>query len=326
MKTLIGLILCAGGAVMVLGCVGANRAPESDLYKDAEARRVCHASYDRTMTLMRADWQEEWVETPWGSTHVIVAGPADAPPLFLLPGLYADATMWYPNIGPLAREYRVHALDVMLYGGKSRPNGQPVATPEAMADWFGAVIRHYGFTQVPVAGLSYGSWTALTIAQVNPDLVSALLLLDPSESFMPMDGGIAWKGFWSFMFFPNRQKYAEFFTWLGGGYTDPDMEVWFAHLLDVIEFGTAAMERMPRKLYEPADLALVRMPTLVMAGGKPILYKDPTAFAAAASRALPQAKVVIVPDAGHGLNMEKPALVNGAMLDFLRNLPIRTEP
>lgn len=66
------------------------------------------------------------------------------------------------------------------------------------------------------------------------------------------------------------------------------------------------------------------MPVLILAGGKPILYKDPQEFAAAAQAALPQAEVDVVEGAGHGLNMEKPDLVNGKLLEFLADVRARS--
>jgi len=120
------------------------------------------------------------------------------------------------------------------------------------------------------------------------------------------------------MFFPNREKYRKFFDWLGGGYSDEKMDIWFEHMLDVIEFGSTKMTDVPmHRIYKPEELTMIKMPVLVMAGGKPILYKDPQAFKASAIKALPHAKVVIVEEAGHGLNMEKPDIVNEEMIDFL---------
>lgn len=289
------------------------------LYKTEEGRRTAFASYDRSMLLWTVPYSDDWVDTEYGRTHIVVSGPEDGAPLFLIPGLFGDATMWYPNAGPLSERYRVFSLDLTTYGGKSEPSGKTVASVDDYAEWFEEVLRHYGYGSAAVAGLSYGSWLSLSLARVRPDLIAAAILLDPSESFIPMDGGIAWKGLWSFFILPSRSKYVKFFDWIGGGYTDPEMDVWFEHLLDVVEFGTAKVNSVPqqRDLMKPGDFASVTMPVLIMGSGKPIVYKDPEAFAAAARVALPHAEVEIVPDAGHGLNMEKPDDVNRRTLEFL---------
>ena len=288
------------------------------LYKSAEAKAVAFASYDRAMGLWPVGYEEDWVETEYGTTHIIVSGPEGAQPVFLIPGLFADATMWYPNVGALAERYRVYSLDLTVFGGKSEPSAKPVAGVNDYVAWFRALMDHYGHSEVSVAGLSYGGWLSLALAREIPESIAAVIMLDPSETFVKMDGGIAWKGFWSFAVFPNRAKYAKFFDWLGGSYSDPQMDIWFEHMLDVIEYGSVGMFDVPQhRIYRSEELTMVTMPVLVMAGGKPILYKDPEEFAAAAASALPHAEIVIVPGTGHSLNAEKADQVNATMTRFL---------
>jgi pimeloyl-ACP methyl ester carboxylesterase len=288
------------------------------LYKSSEAKAVAFKSYDEAIRLWPVPYHEDWITTTYGTTHIIVSGPEGAKPLFLMPGLFSDATMWYANVGALAEHYRVYALDLLTFAGKSAPSERRI---EAVADyvaWFEEVMQHYGHHQAAVAGLSYGSWLSLALAREIPSRIAAVVMLDPSETFSKMDGGIAWKGFWTFAFFPSRKKYTDFFDWLGGGYSDPQMEIWFEHLLDVIEYSAVGMFGVPQhRVYPREELSMVKMPVLIMAGGKPIVYKDPRAFAAAAAQALPHAEIDIVPGTGHSLNVEKADVVNARMVQFL---------
>jgi pimeloyl-ACP methyl ester carboxylesterase len=313
-------VTALGGIIVLAGCSSAGKGLTlPSLYKTETGKKTAYDSYDKAMRLWPVSFTDDWVDTEYGKTHVVVAGPEGGKPLFLLPGLFADATMWYANAGELSRFYRVYALDMINYGGKSEPSGKPVVGIGDYRSWFATIMAHYGHEKVAVAGLSYGSWLALALAREQPAAIAAAVLIDPSETFIPMDGGIAWKGFWSFAVFPNRSKYASFFNWMGGGYSDPSMEIWFDHMLNVIEFGSARMDKLPQhRVYEREELSAVTMPVLVLSGGKPIVYKDPAKFAAAAAAALPRAEVVIVPNTGHGLNMEKPDSVNERMLAFLK--------
>ncbi|WP_345975781.1 alpha/beta hydrolase [Sulfurimonas sp. HSL3-7] len=288
------------------------------LYKNQAAKEAAYASYDRVMTLWPVPYEEIWVETEYGKTHVVISGAEGKKPLYLLPGLFADATMWYANAGELAKHCRIYCLDHITYGGKSEPSGKKVAQVEDYAAWFEQIMRHLGHRQTAVAGLSYGGWLALALAREMPKRIAAVIMLDPSESFIKMDGGIVWKGFWNFVFFPNRRKYRRFFDWMGGGFRTPASDIWLEHMVDVIEHGSVGMFDIPQhRIFRRNELETVRMPLLIMAGGKPILYKDPSAFAAAAAEALPHAKIEIVPQTGHGLHMEKAGLVNRKMVDFL---------
>jgi pimeloyl-ACP methyl ester carboxylesterase len=307
------------GGLMLFNCSSRKLAttPE-DLYKSQEAKRVAFKSYDRIMEFWPVDYDEVWVETDYGVSHVIVSGPEGAKPVFLFPGLFADATMWFANVGPLATQYRVYCLDQITYGGKSKPAGKMVVNIDDYIVWFNQHMEKFGYDQVAVGGLSYGGWLSLALARQSPSSISAVIMLDPSESFAKMDGGIAWRGFRDFMWFPNRDKYRRFFDWMGGTYSTPKSDLWLEHLLDVIEYGSVGMFDVPQhRVYSRAELKNVSMPVLIMAGGKPIVYKDPEVFAEAAAKALPHAQIEIVPETGHSLNVEKADTVNTIIVDFL---------
>lgn len=90
-------------------------------------------------------------------------------------------------------------------------------------------------------------------------------------------------------------------------------------MLDVIEYGSVGMFDIPQHhIYTNADLKDVTMPILILAGGKPIVYKDPEAFKAAAQAALSHAEIEIVEGTGHSLHVEKAPYVNTRIMEFLR--------
>jgi len=110
------------------------------LYKDEAGKETAYESYDRAMMLWPVPYEEVWVETAYGRSHVVISGEAGKKPLYLLPGLFADATMWYANIGELSRHCRVYCLDYINCGGKSEPSGKKVAKVEDYAVWFGQIM------------------------------------------------------------------------------------------------------------------------------------------------------------------------------------------
>lgn len=306
--------------ITLIGCLSTEetRMTDNGLYKNQNAREICHASYDRAMDLYSAEYSEERVATDYGNTHIVISGPEDGEPLFLLPGLFADASMWYANAGELSKKHRVFAVDLPVYAGKSNPGPQLITSEIDYARWYNAILEHYGYGKAAVAGLSYGAWVALALARQTADSVSAAIMLDPSTSFSKMRTSMIWKGFWNFAFFPSREKYRNFFTWMGGGYSDPRMDIWFEHMLNVIEYGSVGMMDVPQhRVYTPDELSMVSMPVLILAGSKPIIYKNVQAMLDAALLALPHARTGIIEDAGHSLNMEKSVEVNDQILEFL---------
>ena len=292
-------------------------APAS-LYKSAEGKEIAYKSYDRSMDLWDVKYTEEYVETDYGKSHIIISGEDNKQALIILPGLFGDASMWFPNVGELSKHYKVYTLDMINYGGKSQPEGKAISEFSDYKIWFNQILSHYNLDSVSIMGISYSSWLGLSLARETPNRITSIIMLDPSETFMPMNGGIAWKGFKYFMFFPNRTKYAKFLDWLGGGYSNEQMHIWTEHMLDVIEYGSTKMFDVPQhRIYEPQELTMVKIPVLIMAGGKPILYDDPEVFKTNAKKALPHAEIIVVPEAGHGLNMEKPDIVNHKIIEFL---------
>jgi len=293
-------------------------APAS-LYKNEQAKQRAHESYDRAMKLWDTDYGEDWVGTAYGLTHIVTAGPPDAKPLFLMPGLFADATMWYANAGALADEYRVYAVDLPVFGGKSVPGETSIGNIQDYAGWFSELAEHYSIETTALAGLSYGSWLSLALARELPEHIAAVIMLDPSETFTKMRAAMAWKGFRYFVFFPNRQKHRAFFNWMGGGFSDPAADIWLEHMLDVIECGRVGMMDVPQhRVYRREELKMVTMPVLILAGGKPIIYRSPEKLKKAASYALPHAEIEIIPDTGHSVNVEQPHAVNKRILGFLK--------
>lgn len=322
MKSINNITLCLAAILTLTASCSPNKklAVPAPLYKTDEGKEIAYKSYDQSMELWDVNYSEEFVDTDYGKSHVIISGENNEQALIILPGLFGDATMWFPNVGELSKHYKVYTLDMINYGGKSHPSGKSINDFNDYKIWFHQIMDHYKLDSVALMGVSYSSWLTLSLARETPDAINAVVMLDPSETFMPMNGGIAWKGFKYFMFFPNRTKYAKFLDWLGGGYSNEQMDIWTEHMLDVIEFGSTKMFDVPQhRIYNPEELTMIDMPVLIMAGGKPILYDDPEEFKKNALNSIPHAKVVIVPDAGHGLNMEKPDYVNSQIIEFIES-------
>jgi pimeloyl-ACP methyl ester carboxylesterase len=145
MKTSIAYAGILGGVLMAASCTPApdGRAPLT-LYKNEEGRNAAYRSYEAAMAQWPVAFKDDWVDTGYGRTHIVVSGREDGLPVFLIPGLFGDATMWFTNVGPLSERYRVYALDMINYAGKSEPAGKPVSTVEDYAAWFAQIMGHYG--------------------------------------------------------------------------------------------------------------------------------------------------------------------------------------
>ena len=122
-------------------------------FKTREGEASYLAAYDAALKLWPVPCDERDIPTRFGTTHVLVSGPKDAPPLVLLHGYMATSAMWSVNIADFSRDYRVYAVDVMGQPGKSVPD-EPVRNAADYAVWLTATLD----------GLAPSLWSACRTA------------------------------------------------------------------------------------------------------------------------------------------------------------------
>ena len=71
--------------------------------------------------------------------------------------------MWYPNVGPLSRQFRVYAPDVVDQMGRSVPT-RKLKTPQDCSDWLSDVLDGLHLERATIVGHSHGGWQALNLA------------------------------------------------------------------------------------------------------------------------------------------------------------------
>lgn len=108
------------------------------------------------------------------SVRVLEAGAGA--PVLLIHGVGMRAEAWGPQIGALAQDHHVLAVDMPGHGESDPLPGQP-----QLADyvaWAARVIRALGLGPVSVAGHSMGSLIAAGLAVDHPDLLRRAALLN----------------------------------------------------------------------------------------------------------------------------------------------------
>jgi pimeloyl-ACP methyl ester carboxylesterase len=88
---------------------------------------------------------------------------------------------------------------------------------------------------------------------------------------------------------------------------------WEAHIFATVPAGTwrAVLKLRPRGNRQPP-------PTLIMRGERSDTFRAESQ--ARMERLLPQARYLVIPDAGHLARMERPTEVGAAILDFLEEI------
>ncbi len=112
-------------------------------FKSPKGEAEYMAAYEATMQLWPVPYESMDVQSRFGSTHLVVCGSKDAPPLVLLHCFFTSLTVWAYNIADLSRNYRIYALDMMGQPSKSIPD-QPISNREEMAEWLTGILDALG--------------------------------------------------------------------------------------------------------------------------------------------------------------------------------------
>ena len=144
------------------------------------------SAYDRVLAKWPVPIDTIDVQSDYGTTRVNACGPVDGPPVMLLPGGGATATVWFANVAALARGNRVFAIDPMGEPGRSVVGQRPIRMVDDLMSWLDQVLDTLKVTRSSMIGHGYGATMALEYALHRTERVRTLVLLDPPSCFTGM--------------------------------------------------------------------------------------------------------------------------------------------
>jgi pimeloyl-ACP methyl ester carboxylesterase len=288
------------------------------VFTSAQGEARIMAAYQRLMDAWPVPFEDLTVGTTFGDTHVIASGPPDAPPVVFLHALFATATSWHRNVEITGKSYRTYCVDVIGEANKSRPI-QPIASMDDFLQWFTELIDVLGIDTLYLAGNSYGGFTAAYYAMKLPDRVRKLVLVGPASTIHAM------RPFMLHMFVPKGLYQAvpglpgldrvvrSSVNWIHAGL--PADPLWEPLFLETMKHGKLINRVFPR-VYTREELGEIKAPVLLLMGDREIIYGDLRAALSAAEEVMPEADVVVVPDAHHFSALARPDIVNRELLRF----------
>lgn len=156
-------------------------------------------TYRTLAELTPAHWTHDSVEANGISIHFVRTG-GNKPPLLLLHGFQMDGLTWMRVAKALESDYDIIMPDARGHGHTG--NAVPGTSPLLMVADSAAFIQALGLTQPIVIGHSMGADVAGRLAHQHPDLVKAVVLVDPAlqvvnpSAWMESDGYKAWYNDW----------------------------------------------------------------------------------------------------------------------------------
>jgi pimeloyl-ACP methyl ester carboxylesterase len=280
------------------------------------------AAYERSMQLWTVPYEPVDIPSRFGSTHVVICGSRQAPPLVLLHCFATSLTCWAYNVPPLSENRRVYALDMMGQPSKSIPN-QPIKNRDELAEWLTDTLDQLGIGRTDLIGYSFGAFTGLNYAMRAPDRLNKLVLLSPAGSLVPL-----WKQFYIrgivSTLLPSLSGVLAKRLWFDWMFHKPNLDnattrSLYDRLLTQFAFGQRHFRSAGGVLpvaYEDQELRTVRAPTLVLIGQQESLL-DPIAAVRRAKQLIPHVQAELIPRASHDLPISQAEIVNKRVLAFL---------
>lgn len=300
---------------LVIERIGIKR--HLNCFRTANGQSRYFATYDSALKLWPIPYEEIYITTSYGQTHIISCGAKDASPLVLLHGGYASSTMWFPNIAHLAKRFHVLALDTIGEPGKSVPTKKN-NTKSDLAAWLVGVLDELKIQQTKIVGLSRGGWLVLNLAIHAPQRLGKIVLLSPAASFIMLNR------FFSTIAGPVMHITTRFvakialYSWVTRGFIVNELFAeQFITGLQSWNWALAAngYSGVMPSVFPDEELQQIQNPILMLIGDQDKL--NPPKVIEQAKRMIPQIETEIIPNAGHLLSMEQPKLVNTRVMNFL---------
>lgn len=267
-----------------------------------------------------------FVQVESGAVHVRVDGPEDAPPLVLVHGFGSSLHWWDRVTNLLADRYRVVRLDLLGHGGSAKP-----ATgyhPTDQARMISEVLLALEVEKVTVVGHSLGADIAIALAE-RSSLVTRLVLIGQGPDYscstipssqrllrLPVIGQVlqlrppapAVRRGYAFGFAPGFR--------LASAFADRDRIFVDERALPFTAFRQTLLGLEDYVRVRPLDERVrdLGVCTLVIFGAQDQLWNPFTSVPR--YRAVPNARVEVIDDAGHTPQVETPSRVARLIDEF----------
>jgi pimeloyl-ACP methyl ester carboxylesterase len=236
-------------------------------------------------------------------------------------GLLWSGRMFEAQVSALKSRYRCVTFDWPGQGqSEVTRDGYDMDTLAADA---AALVKQLGAAPCHFAGLSMGGFVAMRMGIRYPELVRSLILMETSADPEPPENIPKYRllsliSRWLSMRLVAGKTMAIMFgrAFLNDPARREERERWKGYLLANNQTGIArALKGVIEREGVYEKLGQIKVPTLVIVGEQDVATVP--AKAERIQKAIPGAKLVRIPDAGHTSTVEQPAAVTRAIEEFL---------
>lgn len=253
---------------------------------------------------------------------VVLSGNNNLKPILFIHGFPYDHLMWKDQFNEFSKNYLCVSYDIRGLGESPAGDGQ--FTMEAFVDDLERIIDELMLERPVLCGLSMGGYISLRTMERFQNKFSALILCDTKSEADNNEGKLKRAAAIKQINSGKFDEFIEAFVLNCFGETFvKDKGVEYRKVVDRSKKNNPSgvkgcLLAMLGRTDTTTSLPNIKIPTLVIGGSEDNL--TPPDVMMSMTEKIPNAKFVLVEDAGHMTPIEQPDVVNKAIKDFLEKI------
>jgi len=252
---------------------------QKSIYRSPEGKKALIKIYNKHLNNLNEPYEDIYVSTRYGRTHIINIGNKNSIPLICLHGGNSNTPDMLKSNLPLLEKFNMYSIDTIGHPGKSDET-RLSSDDLSYGFWLLDVIDELQFKTINVYSGSFGAGIAIRLATIAPERIKKLSLFVPSgiangsirdqlKLFIP---------YFRYKLNPTKTNLIKLSSALMTRFDEERIE-----LLQAIFRHVNINPKMPRSAYK-GELDNLKAPTLIVAAKNDILFP--------ASRVIPRAKKI----------------------------------
>jgi pimeloyl-ACP methyl ester carboxylesterase len=159
--------------------VGGYYMKKGSVYKSKHGENVLIELYDKQLKSLNVAYEDLYVQTRFGQSHLVKLGNSNGKPLLLFHGGNSTTPYYLATFKTLFENFCIYAVDTIGHPGKS---AQTVLSAKTMeyGEWASDVIDGLGFEKMICMGGSFGGGILAKLMCVAPEKIEKSILIVPS--------------------------------------------------------------------------------------------------------------------------------------------------
>ncbi len=149
------------------------------IYKTEEGKKQILALYDEQLGRINSRYNDVWIDTSLGKTHIVETGNLNGEPLLVFHGGNATSAYNLLFFSFMFADYHIYAADIIGHPGKSAETCLP-ARGYDYGKWAGEVIDGLGYSRISCCAGSFGAGVLAKTMCVAPEKIKKAVLYVPS--------------------------------------------------------------------------------------------------------------------------------------------------